>query len=670
MRVEIMATPEIINCSCNNCNSVLCISSNEWTEISSSYSTCVNLAYFSLPGLELVEPKRPGSKGSALEGCSVQLLRCTKCKTAMGIKCVDGPREKKANVNRSFLKLTKMTLKSIATSIIVKPNIKQRQRPASAASPMPSKAFKSLIETQSTPAATTMPSNTRLSTGSRPDPSSGESRDPFDVSSDSEEVEIIKPASDPKSEIESRSKTIDTKAQEESFNAVQEFESQRKDIDRILETLSNLQGDMNFIKGSISDLENKQPGTLVQPQIFAEEIDILTENVSKFSKGFSEVEGLKFDIKMMQQRVKRLEEDKLRNRVSVTATEHLQKPIRFSTPIPGVKASPQPTPRNRTGLFRENFLTSQDPHFRDTSRSDSEMPAGGHPLRNEFQFPNESDDMNGHYEPYEDSQPSDREAQIDTTRDDANGENYRIPRISTAEMPPPRAPYTPVDPRLSDTLQSIINNSLGSFPRAAVTADATQATNDPTFVTSDMSDSEQIVDVRPEPQYPSPPQHQIPAPQAQMVSDTNTRAHRRTSVPPSLTAPGSERLGKQGLLGDGTGISTENDRSKRRKTTALGETTSNSLSSPASVPSLEEFEARPSPSAIRNEKGFLMKKNGQIDGRSKRYPVDRKKRVHRPTGGPRDTEGYLLRSDGTRDARSVRFIDAAKRKQAGTETET
>ena len=571
--------------------------------------------------------------------------------------------------NRSFLKLTKMTLKSIATSIIVEPNIKQRQRPTSAASPMPSSTIKSSIEARSTPAATSIPSNTRLSTGSRPDPSSGESRDPLNVSSDSEEVEMIEPAFDPMSEIESRRNTIDTRPQEESFVAVQEFESQRKDIDRILETLSNLQGDMNFIRGSIRDLENRQPGTFAQPQIFAEDIDILTENVSKFSKGYSEVEGLKFDIKMMQQRVKRLEEDKLRNRISVAAAEHPQNPIRFSTPVPRIKASPQPTPHNHTRIFRETFLTSRDPDFRDTSQAFSEMPPGGHPLRNEFQFANESDDINGHYETYEDSQPSFREAQMDTIRGNANGENYRIPRNSTAEMPPPRAPYTPIDPRLSDTQHSTINNNPGSFPRATVTADSTQFTNDPRFVTGDMSEGEQVVGVQPQPQYPSPPQHQMPVPQAQMVSDANTRVHRRISVSASSTAPGSERLGDQGLLENGTGISTENNSSKRRKTTAFGETTSNSLSSPAPVPPFEEANARPSPSAIRNEEGLLMKTNGKIDGRSKRYFLNREKRVHRPIKGPRDTEGYLLRPDGTRDARSVRVIDAAKRKKAEAEAE-
>ena len=91
----VMEVPEIISCNCKICSNVLCISSNDWTEVSSSYSTYVNVAYFSHPGLELVEPRRPGSRESELEGCTVQPLRCAKCKTGMGVKCVDGPREKK-----------------------------------------------------------------------------------------------------------------------------------------------------------------------------------------------------------------------------------------------------------------------------------------------------------------------------------------------------------------------------------------------------------------------------------------------------------------------------------------------------------------------------------------------------------------------------------------------
>ena len=703
--------------------------------------------------------------------------------------------------NRSFLKLTKMTLKSIATSVTIEASIKQRQRPAPAASPMLASALRSSIEPRSAPAAAPIPASARLANESRW-ASSKRSKGPLNVSSDSEEVEMIEPAFDPKPELESQRKDIDRiletvsnlrgdigppfdpKPELESqrkeidriletvsnlqqgppfdpapelesqrkdidriletvsnlqqgppfdpaselesqrkdidriletvsnlqqgppfdpapelesqrkdidriletvsnlqqgppFDPVPELESQRKDIDRIVETVSNLQGDMDFIKDSISNFETRQPGAFAQTQNFAEEIDILTENVSKFSKGLSEVEGLKFDIKMIQQRLKRLEEDRLRKRTSLTAAEHTQDPTRFSTPMPAVKASPQPTPRNHTGLFRENFLNSRDPFPRNPSRTFSEMPSGGHPLRNEHQFSNDYDDMNGNYEPYEDSRPSNHQTLTDTTRGNANGETYPVPPSNTAEMPPPRPPYTPLDPRLSDTPQSSTNGYAESLPRPAPTAHATKPTNHPILTPGvqeastvprypsegpHVSDSEQVDTVQPQPQYPPPPQ--MPAPQAQMVSNSNKRRHRRTSVPTRLPTP----PGWQGTPGTGAETNTEPNRSKRRKTTAFGETSPGSLSSPAPATSSEAANARKSPSSsglLRNEKGLLFKTNGKIDGRSMRYlSQNKEKRIHRPTQGPRDAEGYLLRPDGTRDARSVRIIDEAKRKKA------
>ena len=678
--------------------------------------------------------------------------------------------------NRSFLKLTKMTLKSIATSVAVEAGIKQRQRPAPAAYPMPASAFRSSIEPRSAPAATPTPASARLANESRR-ASSRRSKGPLNVSSDSEEVEMIEPAFDPKPELESQRKDIDRiletvsnlrgdigppfdpkpelesqrkdidriletvsnlrgdigppfdpkpelesqrkdidriletvsnlrgdigppfdpKPEFESqrkeidriletvsslqqgppFDPVPELESQRKDIDRIVETVSNLRGDMDFIKDSISNVETRQLGTFAQPQNFAEEIDILTENVSKFSKGLSEVEGLKFDIKMIQQRLKRLEEDRLRKRTSLTPAEHTQDPTRFSTPMPAVKASPQPTPRNHTGLFRESFLNSRDPFSRNPSRTFSEMPSGGHSLRNEHQLSNDYDDMNGNYEPYEDSRPSNHQTHTDTTRGNANGETYPMPASNTADIPPPRPPYTPLDPRLSDTPQSSTNGHAESLPSPAFTAHATQPTNHPILTPGiqeastiprypseglPLSDGEQVDTVQPQPQYPPPPQ--MPAPQAQMVSNSNKRRHRRTSVPTRLPTP----PGWQGIPGTGAETDTEPNRSKRRKTTAFGETGPGSLSSPAPATSIEAANARQSPSSsgfLRNEKGLLFKTNGKIDGRSMRYlSQNKEKRIHRPTQGPRDAEGYLLRPDGTRDARSVRIIDEAKRKKA------
>ena len=87
-----MTSPEVVSLICNECNSLLCISSNAWHEVSKSYSSYENASYYSHPGLEQVAEKRAGAR--ELEGCFVCELRCIQCKTSIGVKCVDGPGKK------------------------------------------------------------------------------------------------------------------------------------------------------------------------------------------------------------------------------------------------------------------------------------------------------------------------------------------------------------------------------------------------------------------------------------------------------------------------------------------------------------------------------------------------------------------------------------------------
>ena len=93
-----LAIAETIECLCKECNILLCISSNDWVEVSNSYSTYERPGPFTDPGLELVEQIREGSKDSELEGCLVKPLRCYSCKTPLGVRCVEAPVEKTVNV--------------------------------------------------------------------------------------------------------------------------------------------------------------------------------------------------------------------------------------------------------------------------------------------------------------------------------------------------------------------------------------------------------------------------------------------------------------------------------------------------------------------------------------------------------------------------------------------
>ena len=88
----------MISCHCNECHILICISLNSWTEVTTSYSTCEDSGGFTDPGLELVEQIREGAGKSELEGCLVKPLRCHGCRTPLGVRCVEAPVEKQANV--------------------------------------------------------------------------------------------------------------------------------------------------------------------------------------------------------------------------------------------------------------------------------------------------------------------------------------------------------------------------------------------------------------------------------------------------------------------------------------------------------------------------------------------------------------------------------------------
>jgi hypothetical protein len=85
---------ERVSCHCRVCDQPICTSSNEWVSVTNSYSTYTNAEAFSQTGLTAVNQIRPGATDSELEGCSVQPLQCSACKTGLGIKCVETPQEK------------------------------------------------------------------------------------------------------------------------------------------------------------------------------------------------------------------------------------------------------------------------------------------------------------------------------------------------------------------------------------------------------------------------------------------------------------------------------------------------------------------------------------------------------------------------------------------------
>lgn len=85
------SSQETVNCYCLACNQHLYTCENAWAQISNTYYACERPGSFGRAGLVQAEQTRAGSKGSELEGCIVQPLRCEKCGTALGLECIETP---------------------------------------------------------------------------------------------------------------------------------------------------------------------------------------------------------------------------------------------------------------------------------------------------------------------------------------------------------------------------------------------------------------------------------------------------------------------------------------------------------------------------------------------------------------------------------------------------
>lgn len=333
----------MISCHCNECHILICISLNSWTEVTTSYSTYENSGCFTDPGLELVGQIREGAVNSELEGCLVKPLRCHRCRAALGVRCVEAPVEKRANVNRSYLKLTKLTMKSITSGDLMEAQIKQRQ-----------------VHSLETSSKTTTESTARRQTAPMPNSSQedqvlrewgSEVRDTETLSSDQVFGVAIAP----------------------SANPLAALEEQRRDIDRILASTNMLQEDMMSLRKSVEDLHDRRNQA---SHYLAADVDILRGNLTKVSSRLSELDALKLEMKMMQRRIKHMDGSRSRGRQSSAVLGSAQVSRRSSPKIDG-----QVTPRDNApsnglqiaapqtpisalfeGLFSVNGITSRGSH--------------------------------------------------------------------------------------------------------------------------------------------------------------------------------------------------------------------------------------------------------------------------------------------------------------------
>lgn len=458
------------------------------------------------------------------------------------------------------------------------------------------------------------------------------------------------------------------------------LEDQKRDINRIFEAIDNLQDEMGAIKDSIQNIQDRAPET------FAGEIELLTENVSKVSKGMGEIEGLKFEIKMMQQRLKRLEEANSNKRM-FSAIVDTRGSSRETTPIATRYLSPYATPRNQHGPSRADTTMGRDLGSRLPSRSFSERLIGGHPLRNVEHIFDRPPSRDGYQVPSEGVQPLNNQRSSGNVEKAANG----MQSSHTAAMPGPSKSYMDEKLRSSDPHA---NGQEESLPRNAFSAQAMQpiATDVNSNAVSEahprpwtsvhdmenvVQENEEVEVIRDQPHLRAPQDSlvannkpQRPVPSAIMVSETQELHQTPIIASANNATPAAEQPKEYVTVRD---TETGRGRTKRRKTTAFDEAVprTRSTESPdhsiwaADIPSVRRVSGE-----NRNEQGLLLRRNGKVDGRSIRYlSHEKEKRSHRPAQGPRDAEGYLLRPDGSRDTRSVRILNSAKKKHNRAEIE-
>ncbi|KAI4122655.1 MAG: hypothetical protein LQ347_006432, partial [Umbilicaria vellea] len=89
-----------------------------------------------------------------------------------------------------------------------------------------------------------------------------------------------------------------------------ELQQQKIDIDLLMTKFEGFQKDMDSLRTAIDQIKKTTQKSSRQSSshIFAEELELLTENVSQVGRKANEIDGLKLELEMMKRRIKRLEE--------------------------------------------------------------------------------------------------------------------------------------------------------------------------------------------------------------------------------------------------------------------------------------------------------------------------------------------------------------------------
>ena len=93
---------------------------------------------------------------------------------------------------------------------------------------------------------------------------------------------------------------------------------EKPDFANILSSLGEIKRDLVFMKRDIAGIKAKQAQSQVQPPLDNGDLDLLTENISKVSGRLGEIDSLRFDVQLLQRRIKRMEDERRTSQSLVT----------------------------------------------------------------------------------------------------------------------------------------------------------------------------------------------------------------------------------------------------------------------------------------------------------------------------------------------------------------
>ena len=374
------------------------------------------------------------------------------------------------------------------------------------------------------------------------------------------------------------------------------LEEQRRDIDRILASINVLQEDIMSLRQSVKDLQDRRNQA---SQYLAADVDILTGNLTKVGSRLSELDVLKLEMKMMQQRIKHMDGSK------------------------------------STGSGRQSsaVLDSAPASRRSSDKIDEQAIPRDNALSNGWHFAGPQTPTSGLFDGLF----------------SVNGITSRASH-TMVDMPPPQFSHNKPElyrvRRKTSTANNVFTPSTVSTPivRSQIQDISTGPFHEPQE--SHIYDDELVEDVRPRSSTGSSTKTILQSgkktAQSRGIQITPTaqqplnKTQRRKSVPLPPPTPESS-------YEHGSARSRHN--SKRRKTSAFHANTQS-----ASIWDPNYRDSGPS-SGRRDEQAILTKTSGEAYDRPKKsqnVEITGKKKP-----GQRDKDGYLMKADGTRDPRSA-----------------